>query len=1294
MTSLVRPFGLGLLLAGIALAGWQETDIITNRDTSDITAQSNARSVACDAAGNIHVVWRGRIGGIWQLWYSHLDAGDTLWAPSETLTNTAGGVCDPSCLVGADQSFYVGWNDSLTGTIRLMRRDPTGQWDSLESLAGEPGDSMVSLASDNSGVLHVVWRREGSPWPAVYYASYRESGWSGVDTVAAGAAWPSVAGSPDGTVMVTWSEATSPNRIMSRRRVAGEWQPEEVVYNASRGSNPSVTCGGDSFYVAWLSGQFPNQHALVRACSASVWSDTTRLNVWRVVQPGISIAADVDGALCVAWSGYDAGSPSMTQVQYRARPAGGSWQSPESLTTAPSGDRMRVSVSARQGSVQVAWSDWPTLSLPPAVRLRRYEQLHDVGALYVLPDTVDSGTAVAPRGWLKNCGDFAEVNIPVWLSFSGYCDVETLPRLAPDDVDRVQFDTTILTSRGLHAVLCSTALAGDAKPANDAVRDSIFARVRDVSLDSILAPDSAVYDTLLTPCVRARNCGNVVASATVYAWIDSAYYRDSMVVQLSPGGDSLVTLDSWRTTPGFHTFRCSVAYVADARPENNTLSKQFRVVVTDVGVSAILSPSGTVDSGSTVAPFAVVRNYGTTAATFSARLAVDTVYSDTALVTSLVPSESAFVAFDAWTPTMRGTHVVRCSTMLGGDRNPGNDLQSCSVFVRVRDAAPVEILSPAEIISRGEVRPRVRLANHGNQVASIPAKFDILHDAAHVYSESTTATVAAGDSLEVEFLPWLAHGDTYEGVCMTSLDDDMRAENDTVRRGFIVARVDAGALAIRVPRDTISEGCVEPRILVANYGYERATFHAHFTCLRQDSTVAYHDSEYVVLDTMRPTEVTFREWRAGPGDYGLMAKVKLGYDENPHNDSVCSAVYVESLESRHWRERASVPRGPWGRRVKDGGSLVAVADGLLALKGANTRECYRYLAAADSWAALAEMPPGDSGHRVRAGAALCWDGNDAVFALKGTGTHEFWRYDIPGDSWHALASMPEHTRGARCGCGLAFVPVEDTDMVFMVKGSSTRDFFVYWVRQNEWHARRPLPTGPDSTTARYGTCLALLGGRIFCLKGGTTEFYEYFPDGDSWFERAGLPRLGRGNQRKKPAKGAALASDGSRFLYAFKGGGVNEFWSYDSRGDSWSQLDDIPRGNYRRKVGRGGTLAWLGGRAYALKGGGSNEFWCFDPLAALAGTPESGRGAEAEAAVVPLPFTRRAPAIMRCGRLAEYPVPNGTTGVVVIDATGRVVARRVVAPPLVELRFSRPGVYFVLTSGDYGSSVAKTMVVR
>ncbi|MCX6842830.1 MAG: hypothetical protein NTX53_11160 [candidate division WOR-3 bacterium] len=1293
MPPLVRLFGLGLLLAGSAVAGWQPIDSITNRDTSDLTAQSNARSVACDAAGIIHVVWRGRQGARRQVWYSRYDAPSGHWSQNATLTNSPEGVCGPACVLGSNGDFYVSYEDSASGMLHLLRRDQTSVWTRLDSLAGQQGDSMVSLCSDNNGTLHVVWRTEGSPSPAVRYVSYGQNGWSSVDTVAAGATWPSIACSPEGTVMVVWW--ASGNQVLSRRRVGNDWLAVEVVYNTDLSRDPCVSWGADSFYVAWLAGSLTRERAMVRSWCNNGWGDTAKVSTTYVGQAGVAVAVEEDGALHVVWSGNDSSSPSYNQIQYRTRPAGDTWLAQEHLTVGANGTRERVSLAARDGRVQVAWSDQPAPSEPFAVRLRRYERVHDVGVMRIArpAGVVDSGTVVQPAAWVKNFGDLPEVNVPVRFSFGAYQNQKLVPALAPGETASVVFDTDTAIVRGWNVVTCSTGLTGDANTGNDAVRDSFFVRVQDMAATAIVVPEDTVDTDSLAPIVRVHNMGNVETNATVHARIDSTPYHDSLVVRFHPDSDSLVTFAEWATMTGTFTFRCSVAYAPDVHHENDALSKQFRVVVTDVGVSSIIAPVNWADSGQFMMPRAIIRNFGTAAAACSVLLRIDSTYCRTMWVSPIDPGDSATASFDTWQPIERGMHAVRCSTMLTGDRNPGNDMQSCSVFVRVHDAAALRILCPVGVISRGEMHPQVMLANRGNDVASIPARFEILGNSGRVYLDSVTVALRAGDSMEAEFPLWPAQSGTFIGVCSTALGGDMQHGNDTLRRGFRVARVDAAALAIRVPPDTISEGWVEPRLLVANYGDAPAEFCAHFTCDRQGSVV-YHDSVFVSPDSMIQEEVTFREWKALPGDYSLLATVALGDDENPHNDSVSAAVHVESLESRQWRERAPVPRGPRGRPVKDGGSLVAVADGLLALKGANGREWYRYSAAADSWAALADMALGVDGHKVKAGASLCWDGSNAVFALKGTGTREFWRYDIPGDSWQPLASLPEHTRGVRYGSGLVFVPVEDTDKVFMVKGSNTRDFLVYWVRQNEWHARRPLPPGLDTTNARHGTCLALLGGRVFCLKGRTTEFYEYFTDGDSWVERAALPRLGRGMQWKKPAKGAALASDGSRFLYAFKGGRSNEFWRYDTRGDSWSQLDDIPRGSRRRKVGHGGALAWLGGRAYALKGGGSNEFWCFDPLAALAALPEPLRGTAVEADVLALPFVRHPPVVRRCGSVTEYPVPQGATGVLVIDAAGQVVTRRAAAHPMVELRFGRPGVYFVVMTGDSGSFVAKTTVVR
>ncbi len=1088
MTTSVRSLGLGLLLAGVALAGWQPIDSITNRDTSDISCQSNARSVATDVAGNVHVIWRGRVAGTWQPWYSYRDASTGEWSRDTILRVVSGGVADPACVAGPDESFCVGWNDGASGTLHLLRRDSAGLWSELDSVPGQQGDSMVSVCADDSGAVHAVWRGSDLAGSLVCYASHTDTGWSRPETLTAGGvhgSWPSIACSPGDTVMAVWV-GSSGQSIVSRRRVAGSWQVPETVY-VGASANPCVSWGPDSFYVVWLSGMKPNQHVLIRARSTSGWADTAKLNGWRVEQPGVSVAADKDGTLRVVWLGLDSVNRSYPTVQYRHRPAGDTWHAQQFLDT-EFGDRLRTSVSASQGRVQVVWSYSPTPGGGTySVRLRRYEQLHDVGVMRIVQpsDTVDSGAVVQPAAWVKNYGDIGESSVPVRFNFDGYADSETLSSLVPGETAWVGFDSVAVDVRGWKVTACSTSLAGDANRGNDAARDSFFVRVRDVGADSILAPADTVLDTLLIPRVRVRNWGNVSADAAVHAWIAGTTYHDSLTVRLGANGDSVVNLDPWRTELDMYVFRCSVACPGDACVENDTLSRRFRVVVSDVGVTGIIAPTDTVDSAQSVTPAAVVHNYGVALATFDVLLRIGSLHSDTARVSSLKPDSSADVFFDTWQPCERGNLAVRCSTMLAGDRDPTNDIMCCSVFVR-----------------------------------------------------------------------------------------------------------------------------------------------------------------------------------------------------------------VESLENRQWKELKPVPLGPWRRPVKDGGCLVAVEDGLIALKGSNTREFYRYSETMDSWKVLAGMPPGDSGRRVRAGAALCWDGNTAVYALKGNNTREFWRYDIAADSWCRLAGIPEHTTRVRHSSGLVFLPATDSGKVFMVKGGNCREFLAYLVGQDEWHSRRSLPAGLDSTRARHGTCLALLGERIFCLKGGTCEFYEYFPSGDSWRERARLPRLGRGDRRRKPGRGAALASDGSRFLYAFKGRYGNEFWRYDAGADSWTQLDDIPAGSRRRKVGRGGALAWYGGRVYATKGSGSCQFWSFDPVATPLTYPQPGRDVTVEAATGPLPTNQHAPGLLRCGRPVAYPVPEGTRTILVIDAAGRVVFRSAAVRPFTDVCFSRPGVFFVMMAGDSGSSATKSVVVR
>jgi hypothetical protein len=100
----------------------------------------------------------------------------------------------------------------------------------------------------------------------------------------------------------------------------------------------------------------------------------------------------------------------------------------------------------------------------------------------------------------------------------------------------------------------------------------------------------------------------------------------------------------------------------------------------DVGVTQILAPRDTVDSGATVTPQAVIHNFGSSEETFDAWFAIGADYADTVSLT-LAPGATDTVDFAGWAALELGTFAVTCSTMLAGDTNTANDAVHDSVLV-------------------------------------------------------------------------------------------------------------------------------------------------------------------------------------------------------------------------------------------------------------------------------------------------------------------------------------------------------------------------------------------------------------------------------------------------------------------------------------------------------------------------------------------------------------------------------------------------------------------------------------
>ncbi|MGQ9708443.1 MAG: hypothetical protein ACUVUR_06165 [bacterium] len=1208
MTSIT---GKGAVLSALFFSsiwgGWLPIDSITNRNLVDVTCNNNARAVVSDPAGNIHIVWRGKAPSLRQVWYSFWDAHNREWSEDTVISDGRNDVGDPAIACDSSGNLYVAYISA--GVLWLKRRDRlTGAWLPADSLIGHVNDSAVSIAIDRNGVQHLVWTRAVIGDNRIYHVSHNDSAWGRVDTVTEmirlDNTRASVASTTAGDLMVVWHELGDPfNVVLSRRRIAGVWAATETVYNRRGGAWPCVCWSPDSFYVLWVAiGSGTDRSIMYRARGAGGWGDTVKLSSDRSPKTDPSITTDPAGNLFASWAGFDSLQPTSSQIYYSYRARGGQWLRQDTLTSEP-GNRLRVSVSAGLGTLQVAWTEKRLLTDSFTVRLRRYERIHDVGVLRIEqpPPEIDSGTTFNPLAVIANFGRTAEANVMVRFSIDDIRSRRVIPRLEPYTHLPVGFDSFTASVSGWHFFSCSTSVAQDEEASNDTIGGRFFVRVRDVVMDRIISPIGRIVEETIVPEAKIYNRGNVPVQCRCWIRIyrDTwERFSDSKPVTLNAGDTIRVAFSAWQTEVGRFQVRCSTTFPGDMHPQNDTASREFWVVKRDAGVLRIIWPVDTVDSGMIGEPGAVVKNYGDESESISVILNIGTGYSQRKTV-QVNAGDSLVVNFSPWQAAPRGVYSVSCSTMLAGDRHRENNLMLDSVFVRVLDAGVVAIVRPGELNSRGELTIQSRVKNYGNCLITLPVNFQIQDSNGNqVYFDSVLIgrMPPASDSL-ITFSSWQAQKcGGFTARCVTALNGDMVPENDSAAKYLRVARWDVAAREIISPADTVVEGVVEPIVSVVNLSEEPVRFYGYLSIFSlPDSNLKYLDSMSIVLDTAEIKNITFRQWQAMPGAYLIVCQTHLLGDENPANDTTDTVFYVESLSTRRWRELISIPAGARNRPVRSGGSLVSTEAEIYALKGGGTAEWFKYQPGSASWVELSPLPTGQSGRRPKGGATLCWNRENQIFALKGKNTREFWLYSCASDSWVALSGLPEYTRGVRYGSGLAFVAGQNGDKVFCLKGSGTNDFLVYWVKTDEWHARRPVPGGVQNKPVKKGSALVALKNRVYCLKGATNEFYEYLPDQDTWQNRSGLP-LGDERRFRRCREGAALACDNSRFIYAFKGGRSNEFWRYDADLDSWEKLEEIPLGNHWRRVGPGGALAFLSGRVYALKGGGCREFWCYEPI--------------------------------------------------------------------------------------------------
>jgi hypothetical protein len=640
-----------------------------------------------------------------------------------------------------------------------------------------------------------------------------------------------------------------------------------------------------------------------------------------------------------------------------------------------------------------------------------------------------------------------------------------------------------------------TATRANYLPAGDSCQVSAVV-VRDVGVRSIVAPVGTVDSgATITPQARVANYGSAAATFPVTMLIGSGYTNTWTVSNLTPGDSVLVSFTPWNAVQrGTHAVRCSTALTGDQNPDNDTLPGSVTVRVTNIGLTAIVAPTDTVDSGNSLTPQARVTNFGTAAATFPVTMAIGTGYTDTQTVTNLTPGNSLNVSFADWAPALLGVQTVRCSANLTGDQNHGNDTLSGSVTVLVRkDVGVVGINKPAGTYGpRQVVTPTATVRNYG----SVPVAFEVwmlLTDptGALYYSESVNvANLDPRNNLVVNtFRPCTLRllGD-WTAKCSLALIDDARLENNVRSQEFATRSqwVEMKSLPERVSYRTVKDGA----------------------------------------------------WLAYDAASGLLYAAK---------GNKSSDFYSYSVPENDWASLRAIPLGLEGKLPRQG--ACAAADGsryIYMVKGNNTLGFWRYDVATDSWLQLANVPAG-AHRKVKVGSAVYVQIGDSgyVYLLKGP-TTEFYRYNVATWKWETLlpAPMGSHARWY----GGSFLVFDGNHTIYAHK-ARYHELWAYDVLTGVWSGARlnGMPfVGKSGRTrkSRDGGSGAFFEGGVYALKGGSCgEFWRYDATSNTWAEFDELPTMAAsGRTRKVYAGGTIVSVDGT--LFALKGNKTNELWRY------------------------------------------------------------------------------------------------------------------------------------------------------
>jgi hypothetical protein len=338
---------------------WYPEQRLTNDPSASNLSANGARSVVCDAAGHIHVVWGDYRGGASGIYHKVFDG--VIWSADSLISDPSAIAYNPAIAADEAGGVHVVWTDYRDYDAEIYYRGFDGAaWSAEVRLTVSVGSSLdPSIAAGTAGRLHVVWEdsRDGN-WE-IYHKAFDGVAWSADERLTNNAALStnaSVETDAAGDVYVVWQDSRPGNYEIYLKRFDGiSWSSGlRLTTDAGSSVNPTVDVDpAGRWHVVWDDDRGGDPQIYYKFYQGGTWSADTALTVSAGEATGPTIQSDASGNLHLVWEDTRDGD---TDIYYKGFHAG-IWASDQPLTfTRQEARRPSITVTT-EDSVHVVWED-------------------------------------------------------------------------------------------------------------------------------------------------------------------------------------------------------------------------------------------------------------------------------------------------------------------------------------------------------------------------------------------------------------------------------------------------------------------------------------------------------------------------------------------------------------------------------------------------------------------------------------------------------------------------------------------------------------------------------------------------------------------------------------------------------------------------------------------------------------------------------------------------------------------------------------------------------------------------